>query len=233
MMGVTSRRKAEQLLIEGRIRINGKVVTTPGFKADPDEDHIRIDGKLLKKVPKPAYYLLNKPTGCLCTLSDPRNRPLVIEFLKGVRERVYPAGRLDFNTEGLLILTNDGAFARQLQHPSGNCPKTYEVKVQGQPSPKAIKRLEEGIVIDAKKTMPCKIKILRSNQTTTVLTVTLREGRKHQIKKMFSSLGCPVKNLRRIAIGPLRIDRPRLEKGKYRRLTDGEINQMTSMMRGS
>jgi pseudouridine synthase len=233
MMGITSRRKAEKLLLEGRISVNGQAVTSPGFKADPVKDHIRIDGKLLKKTPKPAYYLLNKPPGCLCSLSDPENRPLVTDFLKGVRERVYPAGRLDFNTEGLLVLTNDGALARFLQHPSSQCPKTYELKVSGQPPGGTLERLEAGIVMDGKRTLPCKIRVLRNNQASTILSVTLREGRKHQIKKMFNAIGCPVKNLKRVAIGPLRIDRPRLKKGECRRLTDREINQITGMMRGS
>jgi len=232
-MGITSRRKAENLLTEGRITINGRVVRTPGVKADPEEDHIRIDGKLLRKFPPPSYYLLNKPAGYLCSLSDPQKRPLVVDLLKDVKGRVYPAGRLDYNTEGLLILTNDGEFARRLQHPSVRCPKTYWVKVRGEPGPDALRRLEKGITLEGKKTLPCRVHVSRRNKMTSYLTLTLYEGRKNQIKKMFSAIGFPVKKLQRIAIGPLRIDRPRIAKGAYRRLTDKEINQMLRLMKGS
>jgi len=232
-MGITSRRKAEKLLIEGRVSINGQVVTTPGTKVEPGKDVIRVDGKRLKKPMARSYYLLNKPAGYICSLSDPLNRPLAGTLLFRVKERVYPAGRLDFDTEGLLILTNDGDFARLLQHPSGRCPKTYEVKVKGHPAPKDLKRLERGLVLDGKRTLPCKIKVLRKNRMTSVLSLNLYEGRKNQIKNMLSLIGHPVRKLRRTAIGPLRIDRPKLERGKFRPLTAEEIKRLQNLMRGT
>jgi len=221
--GVSSRREAERWLAEGRITVNGTVVTRPGTRVDPERDYIRIDGRRLKPADRRVYYLLNKPAGCVPTTRDPQGRPVVMDLLRRVKERVYPVGRLDYNTSGLLLLTNDGDLAERLLRPATGCPKTYRVKVRGIPEAKTLARLRRGIALEGRRTLPCRIRALSSGSNAW-LEVTLSEGRNNQIRKMFRLAGHPVVKLHRVAIGPLS-DRG-LPAGRYRALSDTELRRL-------
>jgi 23S rRNA pseudouridine2605 synthase len=223
--GIASRRKAEEMILNGEVTVNGKVVRELGTKADPEKDHIKVAGKLINprlEHKKNIYILLNKPKGYLSSLSDPQQRPLVTKLLPESIGRVHPVGRLDFNTEGLLILTNDGALTKAITTAAEHIPKVYEVKVKGTPSQEAIERLRKGIVIDGKRTSPSKIRKLESSEAgNTWYEVTLHEGRNNQIRKMFDISGHSVMKLKRTRIGHL-TDRG-LPVGKHRPLSLEEV----------
>ncbi|MCD6319164.1 MAG: rRNA pseudouridine synthase [Candidatus Desulfofervidaceae bacterium] len=221
--GVTSRRKAEQLIIEGRVKIDGKVVTTLGTKVDPETQQIEVDGRILR-FPASIYLMLYKPRYYLTTLHDPRGRPKVTDLLKDIPTRVFPVGRLDFDAEGLLLLTNDGEFANMLIHPRYKVPKTYMVLVKGIPNSYALKKLETGVDLEDGKTLPAQVRLIRKLKNKTWLKLTIREGRYRQIKRMCAAVGHPVLRLKRIRIGPLTLDR--LKPGEYRYLTPKEIKQL-------
>jgi 23S rRNA pseudouridine2605 synthase len=224
--GIASRRKAEELMLAGEVRVNGQVVTELGTKADPDKDHIKVRGKLINpKLQKQEkiYLLLNKPAGFLTSRSDPNNRPLVIDLLGPYRNKVHPVGRLDFNTEGLLLLTNDGDFTHLISHAAAEVPKVYQVKVKGKPGDHQIKLLERGVVIDGVRTAPAKIRLIEERATNAWYEVTLYEGRNQQIRKMFDSVGHSVIKLRRVAIGFLRNER--LKPGEFRLLGEDEVKR--------
>lgn len=227
--GLASRREAERWLAEGRISINGVIVTEPGTKVDPGRDHIRVDGRKLRAERKHVYYLLNKPAGFMTTMKDPENRPIVTDLMKGVRERVYPVGRLDFNTSGLLVLTNDGDLADNLMKPASRCPKVYHAKVRSVPTDAILRKLSRGVIIDGRRTMPCRIRPLRATKSGSWVEVELREGRRNQIRRMFLQAGHPVSKLKRVSIGPLH-DR-KLPAGKYRALTDKEIELLKGSLK--
>jgi 23S rRNA pseudouridine2605 synthase len=220
--GAASRREAERWLAEGRISVNGSVVSTPGTRVDPALDHIRIDGRRLRPAPNLAYLLLNKPDGFVTTTRDPQGRPTVMDLMRGVKERVYPVGRLDYHTTGLLLLTNDGDLAERLMRPGG-CRKVYHAKVRGVPDPATLQRLSGGIVLDGRRTRPCRIRRLRARDHAW-LEIELAEGRRNQIRRMFERAGHPVSKLRRVTIGPLS-DRG-LPPGAFRRLTQAEIDRL-------
>lgn len=224
--GIASRRKAEELMLAGEVTVNGKVVTELGRKADPDTDHIKVRGKLinprLDKQEK-IYLLLNKPPGFLTSRSDPSQRPLVIDLLGPYRNKVHPVGRLDFKSEGLLLLTNDGDFTQLISHAAKEVPKIYEAKVKGQPGAHQIKLLERGVMIDGVKTAPAKIRLLEESAANAWYEVTLYEGRNQQIRKMFDSIGHSVTRLRRVGIGFLRIER--LRPGEFRLLSENEVKK--------
>ncbi len=221
--GVTSRRKAEEFIRQGRVRVNGKVVHELGTKADPDRDEIHFDGKKIEpKQPKIAV-LLNKPDGYITSLHDPEGRPTVVKLVDSLPFRLYPVGRLDYHTEGLLILTNDGDLAQQIEHPSHSIEKVYIAKVKGIPHPNEIKKLREGIVIERRKTLPAKIQIVHTKKNAWI-EVVIREGRQNQIRKMFDEVGHPVLKLKRIAIGTLRDDS--LRPGEFRILKTSEIRKL-------
>jgi 23S rRNA pseudouridine2605 synthase len=222
--GIASRRKAEELIEAGEVTVNGQIVTELGSKADPDKDHIKVRGKLIN--PKlrgrdKVYLLLNKPLGVLTSRSDPSNRPLVTDLLGPFRDKVHPVGRLDFNTEGLLLLTNDGDFTYLISHAAKQVPKVYDVKVKGKPNDRQIKLLEKGVIIDGVRTAPAKILRIRQSETNAWYEVTLYEGRNQQIRKMFDAIGHSVIKLRRVAIGFLRDEK--LRPGQYRLLTEAEV----------
>jgi pseudouridine synthase len=221
--GLASRREAERWLSQGRIVVNGAVVTAPGTRVDPAIDHIRVDGRRLRPEARHAYYLLHKPDGCVTTTRDPEGRPTVMDLLKGIRERVYPVGRLDYHTTGLLLLTNDGDLADRLMRPAGGCPKVYHARVKGPPSAETIRRLSAGIVLDGRRTRPCRIRPLRAGSHAWV-EITLTEGRRNQIRRMFQAAGHPVSRLKRVAIGPI-ADRG-LAPGAIRRLTPREVEAL-------
>lgn len=223
--GVASRRKAEELILNGRVRVNGKVITELGSKADPRQDTIAVDGKRIEPEQPRMVVLLNKPDGYITSLRDPEGRPTVARLVDNIPVRLYPVGRLDYHTEGLLILTNDGDLAQKIEHPSHAISKIYIAKVKGIPEQSKIKKLREGIVLDGKKTLPAKFQILETRKNAWV-EVTLREGRQNQIRKMFESIDHPVIKLKRVAIGALRDDR--LKPGEFRFLSTQEVQLVFS-----
>ncbi len=225
--GLASRREAERWLAEGRITVNGSVITQPGTRVDISRDHVKVDGKRIRAPRRHVYYLLNKPDGCVTTARDPQGRPAVGDLLRGIKERVFPVGRLDYHTTGLLLLTNDGDLAEKLMRPGG-CAKTYHVKVRGRPTGAVIKKLERGFTMGGRRTLPCTITLIGADKNSW-LEVTLLEGRRNQIRRMFASMGHPVANLKRVAIGPLR-DRG-LGPGTFRTLTASELERLTECAR--
>ncbi len=226
--GVASRRLAEELILQGRVTVNGAVVTELGTKADPAADEIRVDGRRLHGPQRHRYILLNKPRGYVTTRSDPQGRPTVMDLLARVREYVYPVGRLDYDSEGLLILTNDGDLAARLTHPRHEVERVYEARVRGVPGPREIERLERGIVIEGRRTAPAKVTLSRRPPSTAspqaVLRLSIHEGRHRQVRKMLDAIGHPVVRLRRVRIGPIADDM--LKTGRYRDLTAAEVAQL-------
>lgn len=221
--GICSRREAEQLITEGHVTVNGDVVMELGSKADASTDHIKVKGKLLQAAEGHRYILLNKPKGVISTVNDPEGRTSVVDLVRDVKERIYPVGRLDFNTEGVLLLTNDGELANRMLSPTYKCPKTYLVKVAKIPNEREIARLERGITVDGNRFGSCEIEMVRI-ENNAWLKVVLYEGRNHQVKKMFEHIGHPVSKLRRIAFGFLTAKN--LGLGEYRELTDTEIARL-------
>lgn len=226
--GVASRRAAEEMILEGRVTVNGTVVTELGTKADPAVDHVKVDGKRLRTPPAHRYILMNKPRGVVVTRDDPQHRPTVYVLLgTRVSEPVMPVGRLDFDSEGLLLLTNDGALAHRIAHPSGGCQKVYEVKVAGVPTPAKIARLARGVLIDDVRTAPAMVELIDTTPEkdgiggNAWLRVILGEGRSRQVRKMMEAVGHKVSKLRRVAIGPIRD--PKLPPGGFRDLSPGEL----------
>jgi pseudouridine synthase len=217
--GVASRRASEQLMRDGRVSVNGRTITELGTKAEATDD-IRVDGRRIKGAERHRYILLNKPRGYVTTRSDPQRRPTVIDLLAGVREYVYPVGRLDFESEGLLLLTNDGDLAARLTHPRHEVPRVYEAHVLGEPDEHDLQRLRGGLLVDGRRTQPAEVRVVGPG----VLTITVREGRNRQVRKMCEGIGHPVDRLRRIAIGPLRD--ARLKPGAWRELTPEELRRL-------
>ena len=230
--GFASRREAEAMIREGRVTVNGRVVTELGTKANPDRDHIKVDGKLITRAETHRYILLYKPKEVTSTVNDPEGRKTVVDLVKGVRERIYPVGRLDYQSEGLLLLTNDGDLAYKVSHPKHGSVKTYHVKVRGVPDERIVGKLERGITIDGKRTVPCEIQRMKTtgrgdDEGNSWYEVRLREGRNQQIRKMFKAVGHPVSKLRRVAIGP--ISDPKLTAGDWRELTKHEVKMLATM----
>lgn len=226
--GIASRRKAEILIRDGRVTVNGELVRTLGTKADPFRDHIKVDGKLIRQLPPKVYLLLNKPKGVISSLADPQGRIKVTDLVK-TKERVYPVGRLDFNTEGLILLTNDGGFARIVSSAGAHIPKVYHVKVKGKPELTSLTRLREGLRLkDGRQLAPSKIRPLREGSNSWY-EVTLTQGKNQQIRKMFETVGHRVLKLRRVAIGFLTASG--LPVGAFRRLTEPEVARILRLGR--
>lgn len=224
--GIASRRKAEEMIAAGEVTVNGKVVAELGAKADPEHDHIKVRGKLIKPQlgkQEKVYLLLNKPTGYLTSKADPRNRALVMDLVGKHRSQVHPVGRLDFNSEGLLLLTNDGDFTHLITTAAEHVPKRYEVKVKGKPSNEQIERLRRGVVIDGRRSAPAEIRWTEESATNAWFEIVLYEGRNQQIRKMFDFIGHSVIKLRRVAIGFLRDEH--LPLGAWRELSDEEVKR--------
>lgn len=228
--GVASRRKAEEIIAAGRVTLNGKVVTEQGIKADPERDVICVDGAPLKQRERLLYFLLYKPKGYVTTVSDPEGRPTVMQLMKDCPERVYPVGRLDYASEGLLLLTNDGELAAKLMKAGSHVPKTYLVKISGKPNEQAIQRLRAGITIELEdgrrvKTSPAQIRLME-DAANPWYEVVLIEGRNRQIRRMFDRAGFHVEKIKRVKLGPLTLDVP---PGKFRPLAKREVEQLKNL----
>jgi 23S rRNA pseudouridine2605 synthase len=225
--GVASRRTAETLITQGRVSVNGAAVTTLGAKADLAVDDIRVDGRRIKPPRTVRYILLNKPRGYITSRADPQHRPTVIDLLAegGVRDYIYPVGRLDYDSEGLLLLTSDGDLAAHLTHPRHGVAREYEVRVRGVPEARLLQRLERGVPVDGRKTAPATVRIRRTIDAPggpqAILSLTIHEGRNRQVRKMCDAIGHPVVRLKRVRIGPIADDR--LKPGEFRALTGREI----------
>jgi 23S rRNA pseudouridine2605 synthase len=248
--GIASRRKAEELITSGLVSVNGQTVTELGTKADPAVDRIKVNGKPLSGPERHVYLLLHKPKGYVTTVADPEGRPTVLDLVRGIGSRVYPVGRLDYLSEGLLLLTNDGLLAQKLTHASSHVPKTYLVKVSGKPAEQEIDKLRAGIKLPAERkplkapldetgktgarrrseavhTAPSRIKLLR-DAANPWYEVTLVEGRNRQIRRMFEEIGHHVEKIKRVRYGPLELD---VEPGKFRHLTNKEVALLSGMVR--
>ena len=222
--GLASRRQAEVLIAQARVTVNGAVVTEPGTKINPAKDHVKVDGRHIKPPPPHAYVMLNKPKGFVSTMRDPEGRATVADLLHGVKVRVFPVGRLDFDTEGLLLLTNHGELAQALLHPRHHVPKTYLIKVKGVLTEDEIRQLERGVKLDDGMTSPAVVKKVRKAEANSWIELTIHEGRKHQVKRMCDAVGHPVLRLVRVRMGPLTLNN--LPLGQYRYLTNREANAL-------
>jgi pseudouridine synthase len=222
--GIASRREAEKMVIEGRVMINGKVIKTLGFKADPSKDHIKVDGKRITPFEPKVILLLNKPRGYLSTVKDPKGRPTVFDLLRNIRWRIYPVGRLDFDAEGLLLLTNDGDLAHLLSHPRFSIPKTYLVKVAGVPEEKKLTRLKNGVMLEDGEARAVSCSLLRQREKNSWVRVVVTEGRNRLVKRMFSAIGHPVLKLKRVEYGPIQLGD--LPFGQFRYLTREEVEKL-------
>jgi 23S rRNA pseudouridine2605 synthase len=228
-MGITSRRKGEEFILDGRVTVNGKIATL-GTKADLERDHIKVDGKLLIRPEPRVYIMFNKPKNVVTSLHDPEGRPTVKDFLKGIKYRVFPVGRLDYDSEGLLLLTNDGDFAQAVLHPSKKISKTYLVKVKGEPGEKKIETLRSGVKLEEGLTAPAKVKKVRTTENNSWLEITIHEGKNRQIRRMMEEIGHPVLKLDRTRIDSL--DLAGLRRGEYRLLTPDELDTIKKEIYG-
>lgn len=228
MAGIASRRAAEAFITDGRVTVNGDVVRTLGTRADPAVDEIRVDGRRLRFDVRPRYLVLHKPKGFVTTRKDPEGRRTVMDLLAGVREYVYPVGRLDYDSEGLLLLTSDGDLAARLMHPRHGVERVYEAIVTGAPSDEAIDVLRHGVRLDGERTAPAEVRrgatVGKGRQQTTKLTLTLREGRNRQVRRMCAAVGHPVRHLVRTRMGPIRLGD--LRAGHWRDLTAAEVARL-------
>lgn len=224
--GIASRRAAEKLIAEGRVMVNGRTVTEMGTKVDPATSEIKVDGRRVKSAERRRYILLFKPRRVVSTRSDPQRRRTVVDLLRGVREYVYPVGRLDYDTEGLLLLTNDGELAAKLTHPRHGVERTYEARVAGIPNEEALTELRNGIPLDGRRTLPADVVLLNKGRHDRegLVRITIREGRNRQVRRMFEAVGHPVRDLTRTRIGPI-TDR-RLGPGDWRELTVREVEKL-------
>jgi 23S rRNA pseudouridine2605 synthase len=248
--GIASRRKAEELITAGLVSLNGQTVTELGTKADPEVDSIKVSGHLLGGAERHVYLLLNKPKGHVTTVTDPEGRPTVLDLVRGIKARVYPVGRLDYLSEGLLLLTNDGALMQKLTHASSHVPKTYLVKVSGKPSDAKIAELRAGVFLPAERTplkspeaqqksrtttrrskavrtAPLRIKMVREAENPW-FEITMIEGRNRQLRRMFEQIGHHVEKIKRVRYGPLELD---VEPGEFRQLTPQEVERLKSATR--
>lgn len=225
--GVTSRRKAEDLIRQGKVKVNGKIVTELGTKVSP-KDKIEVNGIPIDKE-EPVYFLLYKPTGVISAVSDDKGRKVVTDFFEGVEQRIFPVGRLDYDTSGLLILTNDGDLANRLMHPKYEIEKTYVAKIQGGMTKTRQRMLERGVMLEDGKTAPAQVKLLSAdrNKNVSVVEITIHEGRNRQVRRMFEAVGCPVLKLKRERYGFLTLKG--LNPGDWRELTPHEVKKLHTL----
>jgi len=222
--GVASRRKCEEIIAEGRVKVNGVTVREAGLKIQPGKDRVTVDGKEIIPANKPVYIMLNKPVGYVSTVRDQFMRPTVLDLVKGVKGRIYPVGRLDYDSEGLILLTNDGNFAYGLTHPRHKVDKTYMVVVQGRPDRIEIDRIRSGVEIDGRMTSPADIRVESIQGNKTTFRVVIHEGRNRQVRRMFEAIGYTVVSLKRTGIGKLQLGT--LAPGKWRLLEDREVKDL-------
>jgi len=224
--GIASRRGAEELIRQGKVRVDGQVVVDMGVRVDPARHRIECDGQPVAMEEEKVYVLLNKPKGYLSTLSDPQGRPIVTSLLAGITARVFPVGRLDYDTEGALLLTNDGEFAQRILHPRFEINKTYVATVRGNPSAEKLAELEKGIMLEGRRTWPARINVLGRGKGETTVEITIHEGRKRQVRKMFAAIGHRVLGLKRVAYGRLMLGA--LPSGSYRFLDQKDLARIFS-----
>src|SRR5690554_2650661 len=223
--GIASRRKCEEIIVAGRVQVNDEIVTELGVKVDPDTDFIQVDGRAIRPEQK-IYLLFHKPKGVISSVSDPEGRKIVTDYLKGIKERVYPVGRLDYETEGLLLLTNDGEFVNLLTHPRHHVPKTYHAMVNGVPHGDVLERLKNGIMLEDGITAPAEVEYydVDPSQKKSTIAITIYEGRNRQVRRMFDAVSFPLKKLRRVQFGDLTLHG--VSRGHYRHLTKKEIEDL-------
>jgi 23S rRNA pseudouridine2605 synthase len=221
--GIASRRKAEEMVLEGRVTVNGRVATI-GMKADFEKDHIKVDGRLVTRFEPKVYIMFNKPGKCITSMYDSEGRVTIKDFLKGIKTNVFPVGRLDYDSEGLILLTNDGELANAILHPRGEIPKTYLVKIKGVLEEGDIQKLERGVKLEDGFTAPARVKKVRKGEVNSWVEITIHEGRKHQVKRMLERVGHLVLKLKRVKINGLVLGR--LPVGTYRYLTIEEIKKL-------
>jgi pseudouridine synthase len=233
--GLASRRQAEQLMREGRVTVNGRLVERPGEQADPKQDAIKVNGKLLPRPGGDARYLaMFKPRRMMTSLKDPEGRPTVADLLRRhrIRSRVYPVGRLDWDADGLVLLTDDGELANRIMQPASHVRKVYRVKVRGQPTDRDLERIRRGLVLEpGQRTRPAEVRVEQVGETTSWLRVALVEGKQNQIKRMFARIGHPVRKLRRVSIGPVGLGK--LKPGDVRELTGREVERLRAALEKS
>ncbi len=223
--GVASRRKAEEMIAQGRVTVNGVLITEMGTQVEED-DEVRLDGQVIRPEAEKRYVMYHKPAGEVTTVSDPEGRKCVLDHFRDYPVRLYPVGRLDYDSEGLLLLTNDGALTERMLHPSHQVDKTYVARVEGKVSPEEARRLRDGILLDDHKTAPAKVRIIKQEALASVVLVTIHEGRNRQVRRMFEETGHKVMQLRRVRFGPL--DLGDLPRGKWRELTAEEVRRLTA-----
>ncbi|GIO65278.1 MULTISPECIES: pseudouridine synthase [Paenibacillus] len=226
--GIASRRKCEELILAGKVEVNGETVTVLGTKADPEQDIITVEGKPIRNEKK-IYIMMNKPKGVITSAKDPAGRKIVTDYIKGIKERIYPVGRLDYDTEGLLLLTNDGEFANMLTHPKHHVPKTYLATVEGIPHGTDLDKLRAGIQLEDGMTSPAEVeyKDIDIEKNEAVITITIHEGRNRQVRRMFDAISHKVIRLKRVSFGDLQLDN--LKRGLYRHLTSNEVEALKNM----
>jgi len=225
--GIASRRNAEVLITEGRVFVNGTPVTELGARANVDTDKIEVDGNVITSKGPRVYILLYKPTSTISAVSDPEGRPVVVDLVKGVKHRIFPVGRLDYDAEGVLLLTNDGDLTNKLIHPRARIPKTYLVKVKGKPDQDDIRRLAEGVYLDDGRTLPARAKFVRATQENAWIELTVTEGRNHLVKRMCLKIGHPVAKIRRTDFAGIKIGS--LKPGEFRVLTKAEVEELKDL----
>ncbi len=225
--GVASRRKSEEIILMGRVEVDGEVVDTLGTKIDPDKNKVTVNGKVVRANQKYRYILLHKPEGFITTAKDQFDRPSVIDIVEGCEERIYPVGRLDYDTSGLLLLTNDGDLTFKLTHPKHDVEKTYIARVAGVPDSDAIESLRSGVYIDGYKTARARVDIVKTYESTASVKISIKEGKNRQVRKMFSAVGHEVIALKRVATGNLFLGE--LKRGEYRDLTEEEVRYLKNL----
>jgi len=227
--GIASRREADRMIVEGRVRVNGRTIQVLGYKIDDARDRVEVDGKRVKKDENLIYLMLNKPSGYLVTLKDPFRRPTIKDLLPNLKKKVFPVGRLDYDSEGLILFTNDGELAYRLTHPRFKVKKTYLVRVTGSPDSTNLSRLERGILLEGRKTAPARISRLSDSPKRTLLRIEIHEGRKREVKRMCEAIGHRVLKLKRIGFAGLALGK--LTNGNYRFLHQREIDNLKKLVR--
>ena len=224
--GIASRRKADELIKAGKVKVNGKVMSQPGYDV-ADRDEVLVEGKPVQSTENKVYYAMNKPLGVITSVNDDRGRMTVVDIMSDVEERVFPVGRLDYNTSGLLLLTNDGDFANRIMHPGHRMDKTYRVRVAGNISKMKISVLRAGVRLGKFKTAPARVDVITWNRHSMILEVTIHEGKNRQIRRMFEAVGYPVQELERISIGNMKLGH--LKPGQYRKLSRRELEYFSNL----